>query len=408
MDSSGNVTKNVFNWAAGFGKGVENVSFVPTLPCSFGCQAQGPGKFFQMIEDQDAIIMYPPDNFTTFVGDAIITTEAAPPDTTGGTFRVHFNPVTQLYETTVFDPTFGGTINEGARFVDCDVATPTPTPTSTPTFTPTPSSDIYAYAYSNIYAYAYSDIYAYAFGDVLRQHLHLHQHQHRWRRRFHARPEASKEVNTGGTAPGDISIAYSQFPAPNDNSYGTNAVGWPKGHTFGNLTGSDKAGFQILRPNGTIAVSFNIDYITASTLNSPPSGYRSLGPFGGDGSIVVNSTPALVNNGTPDHVGYLAGEEPEWTCGVGPDPDLADADVLHGWRPNDLHGGHQQRQPAGQLAACRLQPGHCRQLHHPIRRAEGDSIPARRFRTRWTASYNNPEYDLGWSHPDWSDRPGPR
>ena len=106
MDSSGNVTKNVFNWAAGFGKGVENVSFVPTLPCSFGCQAQGPGKFFQMIEDQDAIIMYPPDNFTSFVGDAIITTEAAPPDTTGGTFRVHFNPVTQLYETSVFDPTF--------------------------------------------------------------------------------------------------------------------------------------------------------------------------------------------------------------------------------------------------------------------------------------------------------------
>ncbi len=63
MDSSGNVTKNVFNWAAGFGKGVENINFVPTLPCSFGCQAQGPGKFFQMIEDQDAIIMYAPTDF---------------------------------------------------------------------------------------------------------------------------------------------------------------------------------------------------------------------------------------------------------------------------------------------------------------------------------------------------------
>ena len=103
-------------------------------------------------------------------------------------------------------------------------------------------------------------------------------------------------------APGDISIAYDQFPAPNDNSYGVNSVGWHPGgsggHSFSDLTGSDKAGFQILRPNGTIAVSFNVDYITASTLNSPPSGYRSLGPFGGDGSIVVNSTPALVNNGT--------------------------------------------------------------------------------------------------------------
>ena len=43
----------------------------------------------------------------------------------------------------------------------------------------------------------------------------------------------------------------------------TPSAGASKGHTFSNLTGSDKAGFQILRPNGTIAVSFNIDYITA-------------------------------------------------------------------------------------------------------------------------------------------------
>ena len=109
-------------------------------------------------------------------------------------------------------------------------------------------------------------------------------------------------VTLAECAPGDISIAYDQFPAPNDNSYGVNSVGWHPGghggHSFSDLTGSDKAGFQILRPNGTIAVSFNVDYITASSLNSPPSGYRSLGPFGGDGSIVVNSTPALVNNGT--------------------------------------------------------------------------------------------------------------
>ena len=104
---------------------------------------------------------------------------------------------------------------------------------------------------------------------------------------------------TGGGAPGDISIAYDQFPAPNDNSYGDNAVGWgSKGHTFGNLTGSDKAGFQIIRDNGTVAVSFNVDYLTSSNLGSPPSGYRSLGPFGGDGGIVVNSNPPLTNTGT--------------------------------------------------------------------------------------------------------------
>ena len=93
---------------------------------------------------------------------------------------------------------------------------------------------------------------------------------------------------TGGSTPGDISIAFDQFPAPNDNSYGVNSIGWGhRGHTFKDLTNSDHAGFQIRRPNNTVAVSFDVDYITASTAGSPPSGYKSLGPFGGDGSIVT-------------------------------------------------------------------------------------------------------------------------
>jgi hypothetical protein len=45
-------------------------------------------------------------------------------------------------------------------------------------------------------------------------------------------------------------------------------------------------------------VSFNVDYIMVSTLGSPPSGYKSLSPFGGDGSIVTNSTPPLTSEGT--------------------------------------------------------------------------------------------------------------
>jgi len=102
---------------------------------------------------------------------------------------------------------------------------------------------------------------------------------------------------TGGSTPGDISIAFDQFPAPNDNSYGTHAIGWgTKGHSFKDLTNSDKAGFQILRPNNTVAVSFNVDYLTVSAL--VPSGYKSLGPFGGDGSIVTNSSPPLTSDGT--------------------------------------------------------------------------------------------------------------
>jgi hypothetical protein len=103
---------------------------------------------------------------------------------------------------------------------------------------------------------------------------------------------------TGGGTPGDISIAFDQFPAPNDNSYGTNSVGWDKDRKFIHLVSSDKAGFQILRPNNTVAVSFNIDYIEGPSAGSAPSGYKSLGPFGGDGSIVTNSLPPLTSDGT--------------------------------------------------------------------------------------------------------------
>jgi hypothetical protein len=89
-----------------------------------------------------------------------------------------------------------------------------------------------------------------------------------------------------------LNIVFDQFPAPNDNSYGVNAVGWGShGHTFSNLVGSDHAGFQLKDPGGVVRLSFNIDYISANA--SAPSGYASLGPFGGDGSILVGSlTPA--------------------------------------------------------------------------------------------------------------------
>ena len=83
---------------------------------------------------------------------------------------------------------------------------------------------------------------------------------------------------------GNLNIVYDQFPAPNDNSYGVNAVGWgTRGHTFGNLTGSDHAGFQLVDGNGVVKLDFEIDYISAKT--GTPSGYGSLGVTGGDGTL---------------------------------------------------------------------------------------------------------------------------
>ncbi|HEY2807134.1 MAG TPA: SdrD B-like domain-containing protein [Gemmatimonadales bacterium] len=105
------------------------------------------------------------------------------------------------------------------------------------------------------------------------------------------------------SAGGDLLIKYDQFPAPNDNSYGVNAIGWTTGahgHTFSDLVGSDHAGFQLVDGSGTVQLSFNADYISASS--SAPSGYASLGVTGGDGSMLVGTasgittTSSLANN----------------------------------------------------------------------------------------------------------------
>jgi hypothetical protein len=129
---------------------------------------------------------------------------------------------------------------------------------------------------------------------------------------------------------GNLTMVFDQFPAPNDNSYGVNAVGWPGGHTFSNLTGSDKAGFQLVDQSGglpgVVKLSFNIDYISAKT--GTPSGYGSLGPFGGDGGILVGTlTPGDISFESSlqrnlNDTGYFAGGVPVV------DPTFAVANLL--------------------------------------------------------------------------------
>ncbi|MCP9494371.1 MAG: hypothetical protein MSG64_07950 [Pyrinomonadaceae bacterium MAG19_C2-C3] len=80
---------------------------------------------------------------------------------------------------------------------------------------------------------------------------------------------------------GDISVRLDQSRAINDNSYGANAIGWSRSHTFRDLVGSDKAQFIFRDANGNTVLDFFLDYI--SLQSGTPSGYESLGPFGGDG-----------------------------------------------------------------------------------------------------------------------------
>jgi len=99
-------------------------------------------------------------------------------------------------------------------------------------------------------------------------------------------------------ASGDIKVTFRQSRTLNDNVYGTPAPadGWSGGHKFGDLTGSDKAEFRFTDSNGKVVLDFFLDYISAASSSvtpmgtiSYPSGYGSLGPNGGDGSMVTGS-----------------------------------------------------------------------------------------------------------------------
>ena len=87
---------------------------------------------------------------------------------------------------------------------------------------------------------------------------------------------------------GNVFIAFVQPLSINDNTYGVNSVGWTGKdgkagtHTFGNLTGSDKAQFNLTNGAGESMI-FTLDYISQSS--TAPSGYASLGVSGGDGSV---------------------------------------------------------------------------------------------------------------------------
>ncbi len=100
---------------------------------------------------------------------------------------------------------------------------------------------------------------------------------------------AGRFTYTMDAATGDLKISFYQVPAPNDNSYGANAVGWPmpRGHTFKDLVLSDHAGFQLRNPSGVVKLDFYSDYLTEAS--GTPSGYKCLGPFGGDGAILVGT-----------------------------------------------------------------------------------------------------------------------
>jgi len=77
-----------------------------------------------------------------------------------------------------------------------------------------------------------------------------------------------------------------------DNTYGTNAIGWPSGHTFANLTGSDELTLALYDNAGVDQLEFQIDYLSSSA--AVASGYQTLCVGGGDGKMVTGSATNIV------------------------------------------------------------------------------------------------------------------
>jgi hypothetical protein len=100
-----------------------------------------------------------------------------------------------------------------------------------------------------------------------------------------------------------------------DNSYGVNGIGWNpnRPHTLArDLEGSDHVELSLLNGGGTQIFHLRLDLI--SFVDSTVSGYDALGPFGGDGSLIVGSAEDIVSYTTSldenlNDYGYVTGPD---------------------------------------------------------------------------------------------------
>lgn len=78
-----------------------------------------------------------------------------------------------------------------------------------------------------------------------------------------------------------------------DNTYGANAIGWTAhDHKFKDLVGSDHAEIHLKDPSGVTVFHFATDYLSETM--DLPSGYSSLGIWGGEGEMIAGDAAAVL------------------------------------------------------------------------------------------------------------------
>ena len=103
------------------------------------------------------------------------------------------------------------------------------------------------------------------------------------------------------------------------------------GHTFDDLLGSDHAELSLLDATGAVAMSFRIDYVSASDAAS--SGFASLGTSGGEGRLisgdpahVLASTTSIDRNLNACGLGSFTEDSPQTDELYTPNPAASDWD----------------------------------------------------------------------------------
>lgn len=87
-----------------------------------------------------------------------------------------------------------------------------------------------------------------------------------------------------------IELAFAPWFA--DNTYGDTAIGWPDGHDFDQLVGSDHANLVMRNAEGEVVLDFELDYVEAD--DTAPSGFRSQGVWKKNGKMNVGEPSAIL------------------------------------------------------------------------------------------------------------------
>jgi hypothetical protein len=133
-----------------------------------------------------------------------------------------------------------------------------------------------------------------------------------------------------------------------DNTYGSGSIGWPhnRGHRFRDLVKSDHAEILMNDAQGENVLRFKLDYFSEDPRRA--SGYGSLGVLGGDGSMLLGPSSALLEwtssqdrNFNQRGYGRYTVDSPATDADYAPNPAAPDWDyrvVYEAWIDADVFG----------------------------------------------------------------------